>query len=109
MESEWSQTIDTSAAYRRASGRRHYNAVRSFQRERRRAEVARLLTCKGALFRRGLQTELAHELNVSRSTICRDLAYLLRLGWPCPTCGAFTRPPLGPMGGSGGRWWLTRS
>ena len=55
------------------------------------------------------EVSLAHELNVSRSTICRDLAYLLRLGWPCPTCGAFTRPPLGPMGGSGGRWWLTRS
>jgi hypothetical protein len=94
MATAWSQTIDTGAAYRRASGRRHYNAVRRFHRERRRAEVARLLICKGALFRRGLQTELARELNVSRSTICRDLAYLLRLGWPCPTCGALTTPPL---------------
>jgi hypothetical protein len=94
METAWSQRIDTGAAYRRASGRRHHNAVRRFRRERRRAEVARLLTCKGALFRRGLQTELARELNVSRSTICRDLAYLLRLGWPCPHCGALTTPPL---------------
>lgn|SRR5690349_13490345 len=92
METEWSLTIDT-AAYRRAGGRRAYNARRRFQQVRRRAEVARLLTCKGALFRRGIQTELARELNVSRSTISRDLAYLLRLGWPCPTCGAFTRPP----------------
>jgi predicted DNA-binding transcriptional regulator YafY len=36
---------------------------------------------------------LARELNVSRSTICRDIAYLLHLGWPCPTCGAYTQPP----------------
>jgi hypothetical protein len=92
METAWSQTMDTGAAYRRAGGRRHYNAVRRFRREWRRAEVVRLLSCKGALFRRGLQTELARELGVSRSTICRDLAYLLRLGWPCPTCGAYTRP-----------------
>jgi predicted DNA-binding transcriptional regulator YafY len=47
--------------------------------------VARLLSYKGALFRRGIQAELAREPNVSRSTICRDIAYLLRLGWPCPT------------------------
>jgi hypothetical protein len=93
METEWSQRIDTGAAYRRAGGRRHYNAVRRFVQARRRAEVARLLNCKSALFRRGLQTELARELHVSRSTICRDIDYLLRLGWPCPHCGAYTRPP----------------
>jgi hypothetical protein len=93
MESEWSQEIDTNSAYRRAGGRRHYNAVRRFIQERRRAEVARLLSGKGALFRRGIQVELARELNVSRSTICRDIAYLIRLGWPCPTCGAYTRLP----------------
>jgi hypothetical protein len=28
METEWSKEIDTNSAYRRAGGRRHYNAVR---------------------------------------------------------------------------------
>jgi hypothetical protein len=93
MENEWSQEIDTKSAYRRAGGRRRFNAVRRFIQGRRRAEVARLLNCKGTLFRRGIQTELARELNVSRSTICRDVAYLIRLGWPCPYCGAYTQPP----------------
>jgi hypothetical protein len=93
METEWSKTIDNSAAYRRAGGRRHYNAWRRFIQARRRAEVARLLTCKGALFRRGIQTELARELGVSRTTICRDVAYLLRVGRPCPNCGAYMQPP----------------
>jgi HTH domain len=92
METEWTESIDNSAAYR-AGGRRRYNAWRRFVQIRRRAEVARLLTCKGAQFRRGIQTELARELGVSRATICRDVAYLLRLGWPCPHCGAYTRPP----------------
>jgi hypothetical protein len=100
METAWSQRIDADVAYRRASGRRHYNAVRRYRRAWRRAEVARLLNCKGALFRRGLQTELARELGVSRATICRDLAYLLRLGWPCPTCGAYTRTPAAGVGSS---------
>jgi hypothetical protein len=99
METSWSHRIDTGAAHRRAGGRLHYNACRRFRQAWRRTEVARLLTCKGSLFRRGIQTELARELNVSRSTICRDLAYLLRLGWPCPTCGAYTRPPPA-LGGS---------
>jgi hypothetical protein len=92
METEWSVSIDTVAAYRRAGGRRHYNTVRRFIQAHRRAEMARLLSYKGALFHRGIQTGLARELNVGRSTICRDIAYLLRLGWPCPHCGAYTRP-----------------
>jgi hypothetical protein len=100
METEWSQRIDTGAAYRRASGRRHYNAVRRFIQALRRAELAERLACKDALFRRGLQTELARELGVSRATVCRDMAYLLRLGWPNPTCGAYTRTPMAGVGSS---------
>jgi hypothetical protein len=91
METKWSQTIDTDAANRRAGGRRHCNAVRRFIQTCRRAELAERLACKGALFRCGIQTELARELGVSRATICRDMAYLLCLSWPCPTCGAYTR------------------
>jgi hypothetical protein len=79
MESEWSEEIDTDAAYRRAGGRRHYDAVRRFIQAHRRFKVPRLLSYKGTLFRRGIQTELARELNVSRSSIYRDIAYLLPL------------------------------
>ncbi|HTU88475.1 MAG TPA: HTH domain-containing protein [Gemmataceae bacterium] len=85
--------MEASAIYRRAGARRHYNLVRHLKQTLRRKEVMRLLSCQGALFRRGIQTELARELGVSRSTICRDIAYLLRLGWPCPHCGAYTQPP----------------
>jgi hypothetical protein len=60
---------------------------------RRHVQVAHRHFVQGALFKRGIQAELARELNVSRSTICRDIAYLLRLGSPCPHCGAYTRPP----------------
>jgi hypothetical protein len=42
METAWSQRIDTGAAYRRAGGRRHYNAVRQCRQACRRAEVVRL-------------------------------------------------------------------
>jgi hypothetical protein len=93
MTAAWTAETTAEAVARRAGGRRAYNCRRRFAQTIRRAEVARLLNCKGALFRRGLQTELARELGVSRSTICRDIAYLLRLGWPCPHCGAYTRPP----------------
>jgi hypothetical protein len=96
MKTEWSQEIDTDAAYRRAGGRRHCNAVRRLIQAHRRFKVARLFSYKGTLLRRGIQTELARELNVGRSTICRDIDYLLRLGWPCPTCGAYTRPAPAP-------------
>jgi hypothetical protein len=92
--------MEASAIYRRAGARRHYNAIRRLKQAARRAEVVRLLSCQGALFRRSIQTELARKLNVSRSTICRDVAYLLRSGWPCPTCEAFTRTPAAGVGSS---------
>src|SRR5262245_33740797 len=86
-------TMEASAIYRRAGARRHHNAVRRLKQTARRAEVMRLLSCQGALFRHGIQAELARALSVARSTICRDIAYLLRLGYPCPSCGAYTQPP----------------
>ncbi len=72
METEWSQRIDTDAAYRRAGGRRHYNAVRRFIQARRRTEVARFLNCKGALFRRGLQTVIFSSRYLQRGHFFRQ-------------------------------------
>jgi len=48
----------------------------------RRAEVAKLFK-----FKHGDQARIAHELGVSRSTICRDVARLLEM----------TRLPQGPL------------
>lgn len=93
MSAAWSAPTTPEAASRRAGGRRAYNSRRQFARTRRRAEVMRLVSCQGTFFRRGFQSELARKLGVSRATICRDIDYLLRLGWSCPTCGAYTRPP----------------
>jgi hypothetical protein len=44
----------------------------------RRCELVRLLSVKGGLTDRGTQARLARELGVSRSTVCRDMALLLR-------------------------------
>jgi hypothetical protein len=90
---DWTTPTTSDEAARRAGGRRRYNRWRRFMVLRRQAVVMRLLSCKGGFFRRGIQAELARALRVSRATICRDIKYLLRLGWPCPHCGAYTQPP----------------
>ncbi|MGH7169063.1 MAG: hypothetical protein ACRELG_02145 [Gemmataceae bacterium] len=89
---DWSERADFSAVCRRAGGRRRYNAWRRFRAAYRRMQVVKLWIKYPPLMR-GLQSRLAAELGVSRSTICRDMAYLLRLGWPCPQCGAYAEPP----------------
>jgi hypothetical protein len=86
---------------RLASGRRHYNSVRRFRAQLRRREVARLLRARGTLFDRGTQARLARELGVSRATISRDVAVLLRTNYPCPRCGALTAPQRGHVPGPG--------
>ncbi|HEY7309551.1 MAG TPA: hypothetical protein VH643_09350 [Gemmataceae bacterium] len=93
MAIAWFETIDTGTAYRRAGGRSHYNSVRRFQAAIRRRELARLLCVQGGLTARGMQTRLARQLGVSRSTVCRDVAWLLRQARPCRCCGALTIPP----------------
>ena len=67
------------AICRRAGGRRKYNRKRQIQAEYRLTQVVRLLDKFG--FCRGYQTRIAEELGVSRSTICRDIARLLRRHW----------------------------
>jgi hypothetical protein len=94
MSVDWSAPTTPDEVARRAGGRKRYNTWRKWMAFRRRhVEVARRLFVQGALFKRGIQAELARELNVSRSTICRDVAYLIRLGWPCPHCGAYKYAP----------------
>jgi hypothetical protein len=62
---------------RRASGRRHFNAVRTLQATVRRGHVSRLLLEYGHGY--GVQRRIAKELRVSASTICRDVKFLLQL------------------------------
>jgi hypothetical protein len=74
----WSEQTSWEEVCRRAAGRRHYNSVRRFRALHRRCELVRLLSGKGGLTDRGTQARLARELGVSRSTVCRDMAVLLR-------------------------------
>jgi hypothetical protein len=74
----WSSPTDTDTVYRRASGRRHYNAVRAFRAEARRSKLVGLLRALGGLTVRGTQARAARELGVSSATITRDVHELLR-------------------------------
>lgn len=88
----WSSPTSPEQAYRRAGGRRHYNAKRSEAAFRRRMEVFSALYGSGRtgsrVLRHGDRAELARTLGVSRSTVCRDVKEVWR--WmritPCPTC-----------------------
>jgi hypothetical protein len=74
----WGMRIPTALAYRRAGGRRRYNARRAFQRALREDKVAALLIRSGnGLFERGTLARIARDLGVHRSTVTRDVARLL--------------------------------
>jgi hypothetical protein len=90
---DWSAHTDWESVCRRAAGRRAYNAHRSLSALLRRCQVVRLLCVKGGLTKHGTQARLARQLGVSRSTICRDISFLLLVGRPCPHCGAWATPP----------------
>jgi hypothetical protein len=94
MTAAWSAETSATEAARRAGGRRRYNAHRQALALYRRRKLARMLRAKDMLTR-GYQARLARKLGVSRSTVCRDVRYLLQLGWPCPCCGAYSRPSEG--------------
>jgi DNA-binding CsgD family transcriptional regulator len=68
---DWHRRTTPEQAARRAGGRRHYNQIRALQALVRGLEVARL----AALGYR--QAEIARQLGVHRSTVCRDVAKLL--------------------------------
>jgi DNA invertase Pin-like site-specific DNA recombinase len=73
----WTDRVSDTIAYRRASGRRHYNAIRQVRATVRRSQVARLLRAYG--LERGTQARIARELNVSDATISRDTRSVLDL------------------------------
>jgi hypothetical protein len=71
MTADWSAPIGADAAYRRAAGRRAFNARRQFAAAERRAQVARRLAAYG--MGRGVRARIAQELQVHPSTVGRDL------------------------------------
>ena len=87
----WSRPVSFEEACRRAGGRRRYNAVRQFKALLRRQRVVELLLRWG--MRRGVQSRIAVELGVHRSTVSKDVAALLPEHPPCPECD---RPMVGP-------------
>jgi DNA-binding transcriptional ArsR family regulator len=79
----WSARVPDDEAYRRAGGRRRYNAVRQFRAELRLEKV-------GHLLRQGLsRAEIARRLGVHPSTVSRDIRRMFAAGQVrrCPYCG----------------------
>lgn len=90
MGNVWAPTTPEAAA-RRAGGRRRYNRERQEGAFLRRYQVAELLDRYG--LDRGAQSRMAEELGVHRSTISRDLDWLLEgKRKPCQTCGTRLTP-----------------
>ncbi len=84
----WSAATGTQEACKRAGGRRHFNAVRQFRALHRRMKIVESLRVQGSFAERGVQARLARQLGVSEATISRDIAAILKISAPCPTCGA---------------------
>ena len=74
---DWAQPVSKEDAYRRAGGRRYYNSLRTFRAHDRRHQVVQLIHDYTG-FGHGAQSWIARRLGVSRSTICRDFAALLK-------------------------------
>jgi hypothetical protein len=90
----WSARVDDVSAYKRVSGRNHYNAVRKHQATLRRAHLLEILL-QYSLGREPYQRGLACQLGVSQVTISRDLR-VIRRPPPAPTTPL---PPLPTAGG----------
>jgi hypothetical protein len=87
---DWGAPVTDIEAFRRAGGRRAYNALRRIDVEIRRMKVLKLLRRYG--FRHGIQARIAHELGVSEATISRDIAALRPRHVACPTCESCVDP-----------------
>ena len=83
----WSTPTSSAEAFRRASGRRAYNALRRDLAAFRRLDVAQLLFKYGGL--PGVQARIARELGVSESVVSRDRKKLLFEVQVCPSCGSY--------------------
>ena len=86
----WAPTSPEIAA-RRAGGRRRYNRERQDAAAIRRYLLVEMLDEHSLEW--GAQTAMAEALGVHRSTICRDLQWLLEdKTRPCQTCGTRLTP-----------------
>ena len=74
----WSDWTDPVTVAKRAYGRRLLNYRRGRRVRSRLYQVAKVLAELG--FQRGLQAEIARQLGVNRSTICRDMWLLFAIG-----------------------------
>ena len=76
-------------AFRVVAGRRRFNALRK---QRAVLRLNRVVELVGKYGRgHGVQARIAFELNVSRSTISRDVAHLRERLRECPACGNVKR------------------
>ena len=91
MCEDWSAWTSEEDGYRRAGGRRAYNAWRQSMALYRQMRLMEIVARNQLdLWKRnGTQKRLAHALGVSKSTISRDIKSILaeyKPGKPCPLC-----------------------
>src|SRR5262245_45182171 len=77
----WSISTDNATAYKRAGGRRQYNALHQAGAGLRLAQIAELFKEQSLLAATewGIRSEIARKFGVSRATICRDMQHLVRI------------------------------
>ena len=83
----WSTPIASLEAFRRAGGRRAYNAWRRDMKLFRRRDVMQLVLQFG--HQRGVQARIAKLLSVSEGTISKDIKATLYAPNVCQTCGGY--------------------
>ena len=80
----WRDYAPDDVVYRRAGGRRRYNAVRQANADRRRLRLVEMMAAYSAaggnIYDRGVRKRWAEALGVHKSTITRDIHRLLRRG-----------------------------
>jgi DNA invertase Pin-like site-specific DNA recombinase len=93
--SDWSKTIPTNEAYKRAGGRARINAQRQLNACYKASEVIKLYQqlCQGQASTRGIQAQICKVTGLSRSSVSRYIqnAYKRALEHQvCSCCGART-------------------
>jgi len=83
----WSTPTSSGEAFRRAGGRRAYNALRRDLKLFRRLDVAQLLLKYGCQW--GVQARIARELGVSEAVVSRDVKANLHNLEVCQECGSY--------------------